>query len=171
MKKPILSEEQIAERVQKLGQQISQDYQGKELILVGVLNGAFIFMADLARAISIPVQIDFIRVASYGKSSQSSGTITLSKEVELSLQGKDVLLVEDIIDSGTTMAWLLDYFKGQQTNSVRSCTLIDKKERRQVEVEADYAGFSIDHGFLVGYGLDYAEQYRYLTGVYHLENP
>ena len=171
MKKPILSKEQIAERVQKLGQQISQDYQGKELILVGVLNGAFIFMADLARAISIPVQIDFIRVASYGKSSQSSGTITLSKEVELSLQGKDVLLVEDIIDSGTTMAWLLDYFKGQQTNSVRSCTLIDKKERRQVEVEADYAGFSIDHGFLVGYGLDYAEQYRYLTGVYHLENP
>ncbi len=169
MKKLILTPERIAARVVELGQQISIDYQGQKLLLVGVLNGAFIFMADLARALSIDVEIDFIRVASYGKSATSSGTITLSKEVELPLTDKHILLVEDIIDTGTTMAWLKGYFANKQTISVKTCTLIDKKERRQVDINADYAGFSIKDGFLVGYGLDYGEQFRHLTGVYHLD--
>lgn len=169
MKTLILSPTEIAARVTALGQQISQDYQGKPLMLVGVLNGAFIFLADLARALTIDVEIDFIRVASYGQSASSSGTIRLAKEVELDLTAKHIILVEDIIDTGSTMAWLIAYFANRPTASVRTCTLIDKKERRQVDITADYAGFTVPDGFLVGYGLDYAEQYRQLTGIYHLE--
>ena len=169
MKTLILSPEKIADRVNQLAAKISADYQDKPLLLVGVLNGAFIFMADLARALTIEVEIDFIRVASYGQSATSSGQIRLSKEVELPLANKHVLLVEDIIDTGTTMAWLVDSFRDRQAASVKTCTLIDKAERRKVDIAADYAGFSVPHGFLVGYGLDYAEQYRNLAGVYHLE--
>ena len=128
-------------------------------------------MADLARALTIDVELDFIRVASYGMSSTSSGTISLSKDVELDLGGKDVLLVEDIIDTGRTLAWLKEFFRNKGADSVRICALIDKKERRQAKVEVDYLVFIVEEGFLVGYGLDCAEQYRHLPAVYHLENP
>jgi hypoxanthine phosphoribosyltransferase len=170
-KKTVLSREEINKRVAELGREITGDYQGKKLILVGVLNGAFIFMADLARAIDLEVEIDFIRVASYGLSSTSSGQITLSKDVELDLTDKDVLLVEDIIDTGRTIAFLKKYFGRTKAGSVKICALIDKKERREVEVKTDYAGFAMSEGFLVGYGLDFAEQYRQLPEIYHLENP
>lgn len=170
-KKLILSPEEIAGRVGLLGHEISAFYQGRALVLVGVLNGAFIFMADLARSLTIDVELDFVRVASYGMSSVSSGTISLSKDVEINLSGKDVLLVEDIIDTGRTLAWLKEFFNDKGAASVRICTLIDKKERRQVDVEADFFGFEIEEGFLVGYGLDCAEQYRNLAAVYHLEDP
>lgn len=170
-KKLILSQDEIARRVADLGHEISIFYRDRPLVLVGVLNGAFIFMADLARSLSIDVEIDFIRVASYGMSSTSSGAISLSKDVELDLQGKEVLLVEDIVDTGRTLAWLKEFFHDKGATSVRICTLIDKKERRKTEVEIDFLGFAIDEGFLVGYGLDCAEQYRNLGAVYHLENP
>ncbi|PLX46739.1 MAG: hypoxanthine phosphoribosyltransferase [Desulfobulbaceae bacterium] len=170
-KKVVLSQQDIAARVAELGGEISARYEGRPLVLIGVLNGAFIFMADLARALSMEVALDFVRVASYGMSSSSSGTISLSKDVELDVSGKDVLLVEDIVDSGRTLAWLKDFFSQKGAASVRICTLIDKKERRQVAVEVDFCGFVIEQGFLVGYGLDWAERYRNLPAVYHLEDP
>lgn len=170
-KKLVLSREEIARRVAELGNEISAFYEKRPLVLIGVLNGAFIFMADLARALTIDVELDFIRVASYGMSSTSSGSISLSKDVELDLGGKDVLLVEDIIDTGRTLAWLKNFFLDKGADSVRICTLIDKKERRQIEVDADFLGFTVEQGFLVGYGLDCAEQYRNLDAVYHLETP
>jgi len=168
-RKLLLSSRQIQDRVQELGRQITQDYQGKKLVLLGVLNGAFIFTADLCRAIALDLEIDFVRAASYGTSTVSSGAIRLLKEPGLDLAGKDVLLVEDIVDTGVTMAWLRDYFRQSPARSVRICSLIDKKERRTVPVEVDYTGFDLDSGFLVGYGLDCAEQYRNLSALYSLE--
>lgn len=168
-RKLVISKEQIREKVAELADRISRDYAGQELVLIGVLNGAFIFLADLVRAVSIPHQIDFIRVASYGKSDSSSGSIRLTKDVELDLTGKHILLVEDIIDTGSTLAWLVKKFTSKKTASVRLCTLIDKKERRRSDVKIDYVGFSLEQGFLVGYGLDYAEQYRYLPEICSLE--
>lgn len=170
-KKLILSQEEIAKRVAQLGHEISSFYHNRPLVLVGVLNGAFIFMADLARALTMNVEIDFVRVASYGMSSTSSGDISLSKDVGLDLVDKDVLLVEDIVDTGRTLAWLSDFFHDKGAASVRICALIDKKERRQADVQLDFSGFAIEEGFLVGYGLDCAEQYRNLAAIYHLENP
>lgn len=170
VRKTILSKAELQRRVSELGALVSRDYAGKPLVLIGVLNGAFIFMADLVREISLPgLQVDFIRVASYGKSSESSGTITLSKDVELDLAGKHVLLVEDIVDTGRTIAWLVEAFKQKDAASVRICTLINKAERREIDLQLDYAGFDIAEGFLVGYGLDYAEDFRHLPEVAHLE--
>lgn len=165
----VLSKKQIQEKVTELAEQIDSDYSGKDLVLIGVLNGAFIFLADLVRSVSIPHQVDFIRVASYGDSDSPSGTIRLSKEVELDFQDKHILLVEDIIDTGATLTWLMEYFRDKEAASVRICTLIDKKERRQSDVSIDYVGFPLVSGFLVGYGLDYAEQYRHLPEIFTLE--
>jgi len=169
LRAPIVSTQQLQDRVQELGRQITNDYRGRQLVLLGVLNGAFIFAADLCRAIDLDLEIDFIRVTSYGASTVSSGTIRLLKEPGLELAGKDVLLVEDIVDTGTTMAWLRDHFRDSPARSVRICSLIDKKERRLVPVEVDYIGFALDRGFLVGYGLDYAEKYRNLPAIYSLD--
>ncbi|MCL1980362.1 MAG: hypoxanthine phosphoribosyltransferase [Proteobacteria bacterium] len=165
----ILSSDQIQGRVQEIGRQITRDYQNKKLVLLGVLNGAFIFAADLCRAIVLDLEVDFIRVASYGASTVSSGAIRLLQEPGIDLAGKDVLLVEDIVDTGTTMAWLRDHFRQSPARSVRVCSLIDKKERRTVPVTVDYPGFDLDRGFLVGYGLDCAEQYRNLPAIYSLK--
>jgi hypoxanthine phosphoribosyltransferase len=168
-REPVISTEQILQRVQELGRQITEEYAGKRLVLLGVLNGAFIFAADLCRAIDLDLEVDFIRVASYGAATVSSGTIRLIKEPGIDLAGKEVLLVEDIVDTGTTMAWLRDHFRTSQAQSVRICALIDKKERRKVVVDVDYVGFDLDRGFLVGYGLDYAEKYRNLKAIYSLD--
>ena len=165
----VLSSRQIRDRVAELAQQISADYADRNLVMIGVLNGAFIFLADLARAVTIPHQIDFIRVASYGQSATSSGTIRLAKDAEIDLDGRDVLLVEDIVDTGTTLAWLTEKFKEKKAASVRICSLIDKQERREREVRIDYVGFTLQQGFLVGYGLDYAEQHRSLPDIYSLQ--
>lgn len=164
----ILSQEDINARLVELGRRINQDYQGCDLVVIGVLNGAFIFMADLVRQLDLPLQLDFIRVASYGSATTSSGVIRLVKDVELDLNGRDLLLVEDIVDTGRTISWLRDHFQGQGVASVKICTLIDKVERREVAVEVDYAGFEVPEGFLVGYGLDYAEQHRHYPQVFHL---
>jgi hypoxanthine phosphoribosyltransferase len=166
----ILDREKIADRVNALGKQITADFQGKKLVLVGILNGAFIFLADLARAIELEVEIDFIRVASYGHAAESSGVVTLRKGPELDLADKHVLLVEDIVDSGITTAWLREYFAARhKTASVSICTLIDKRERRKTAVQLEYVGFELDKGFLVGYGLDYAECYRNRAEICELE--
>ena len=164
----IISRENLQKKIRELAERISADYKGKKLVMIGVLNGAFIFLADLSRAVTIPHEIDFIRVASYRNSSSSSGEITLSKDVEIDLIGKDILLVEDIVDTGTTLAWLEKQFAGKHASSLRICALIDKKERRKSDVEVNYTGFEIERGFLIGYGLDYAEQYRHLPEIYSL---
>ncbi|ADH87224.1 hypoxanthine phosphoribosyltransferase [Desulfurivibrio alkaliphilus] len=164
----LFSAQQIALRIAALGRQISADYQGRELLVVGVLNGAFIFTADLVRALSVPVTVDFIRAASYGQGSSSSGTVRLSKEVEQPLAGRHLLLVEDIVDSGRTLACLRDHLRQRGAASLRVCALIDKTERREVEVAVDYPGFVVPHGFLIGYGLDYGEQHRQYPAIYRL---
>ena len=161
----ILSRVQIYDRVSVLGRQISADYRDKELVLIGILNGAFIFLADLVRSIDLELEVDFIRVASYGDATSTTGTITLSKKPELDLAGKDILLVEDIVDTGTTLTWLLDYIATYQPASIKTCTLIDKHERRKTEVNVDYVGFMLNKGFLVGYGLDYAQKFRNLPEI------
>lgn len=160
---------QIASRVAELGQQISQDYRGRELLVIGVLNGAFIFTADLVRALTVQVVVDFVRAASYGQASTSCGQVRLGKDVELPLADRHVLLVEDIVDSGHTLARLRELFLSRRVASLRVCALIDKKERREAEVVVDYPGFSVEHGFLVGYGLDYAEQHRQYPAIRRLD--
>ncbi len=167
-KELVISKQDIKKRVQELGREISVEPL-PNLLVVGILKGAFIFAADLVRSISIPLEVDFIRVASYGANTCSSGEIRLSKDLETSVVGKNVLLVEDIIDTGKTIAWLKEHLRGRGAASIRTCTLIDKRERRVEEVEIDYYGFQLRKGFLVGYGLDYAEQYRHLPDIYHLE--
>ncbi len=166
--KLILSPEKIKERVGELGRQITADYQGKDMVVVGILKGAFIFMADLVRQIDLQFKMDFVRLQSYGAATESSGQISITKDVELSLKDKHVLVIEDIIDTGFTLKYLIEMLKLHETASVKLCCLIDKKERRKVEIDADYVGFEIARGFLVGYGLDYDEQYRQLPGIYHL---
>ncbi|MBI4774595.1 MAG: hypoxanthine phosphoribosyltransferase [Deltaproteobacteria bacterium] len=168
-KRVILSEEQIQQRVRELAEQIDRDYENKTPILVGVLNGVFRFIADLTSYLTIPAQFDFVRISSYGKSSESSGRIRLTKDVELDLTGRHVLVIEDIVDSGLTLDWLVKNLKDRGAASIKTCVLIDKPERRECAVTLDYLGFLIEEGFLVGYGLDYAEEYRYLNAIYHLE--
>lgn len=167
----ILDASVIQNRIIQLGREISRDYGVGNLLVIGVLKGAFIFMADLIRAIDVPMVIDFIQVSSYGKGASSSGEIILRSKPTIAVQDYDVLLVEDIIDSGLTGQWLIDYFVGQGARSVKICTLIDKAERRQQQVRIDYCGFFIPRGFLVGYGLDFNEQYRQLPAICHLQNP
>ncbi|MFZ5776300.1 MAG: hypoxanthine phosphoribosyltransferase [Thermodesulfobacteriota bacterium] len=167
----VLSEAEIAARVRELGAAISGDYAGRSLVVVGILNGAFIFLADLVRAIDLPIVVDFIRVASYGDATSSCGTVRCTKEVEVELAGKDVLLVEDIVDSGRTVASLIKMLARSQASSVRLCALIDKRERREVEVTVDYPGFVVEEGFLVGYGLDFAGQHRHYPAVFRIVNP
>lgn len=169
----VISQRSLEERIAQLAEQISRDYAEGELVLVAVLSGAFIFAADLCRSLGnldIDCAIDFVRVSSYGSNTSSCGTIRLVQAPSLDLTGKDVLVVEDIVDTGMTLQWLINYFHEQSAASVRLCVLIDKKERRQVPLEADYAGFTLDHGFLVGYGLDFAERYRNLPSIYTLQD-
>jgi hypoxanthine phosphoribosyltransferase len=168
-KELVIKRSALARRVKELGAAITRDYADTPLLVVGILNGAFMFMADLVREIRLDMEIDFVRAASYGMKT-ASGTLSLTKDVELDLTGRDVLIVEDIIDTGQTMAHLKKLFNGRGVSSVRFCALIDKKERREVDIVIDYIGFEVSTGFLVGYGLDCREQYRQLPEVYLLKN-
>jgi hypoxanthine phosphoribosyltransferase len=165
---PVLSRSEISQKVKGLAQRISEDYTGKELIVLGVLKGSFIFLADLIREITIPIQVDFVRLASYGSNTKSSGTIRITKEAELDIRDREVLIVEDIIDTGVTIAYLLDHLKSFSPKSVKVCVFIDKSERREVQVPIDYAGIMVEQGFLVGYGLDFDEKYRALPAIYRI---
>ena len=166
---PVLSAQEIDVLVSDLAQRISSDYHGRELVLVGVLKGAFIFLSDLVRKLTIPVKIDFVQAASYGSSATSCGQIRLAMEIGVDIKGCDILLVEDIVDTGITVGSLLDYLRSFQPRSVAVCALINKRERREREVPVAYIGRGIEKGFLVGYGLDYAEDYRHLPGIFHLK--
>jgi hypoxanthine phosphoribosyltransferase len=165
VEKSLISAEQLAERIREIGDQITVDYAGKEILMIGVLRGAVIFMADLARAIKVPVALDFMAVSSYGAGTSSSGTVRILKDLDEDVQGKHVLVVEDIIDSGLTLNYLLDNLKSRNPASIKMCTLLNKPERRKVNVHIDYNGFSIPDYFVVGYGLDYAEKYRNLPFI------
>lgn len=163
-----VSPERLNRCVDELAERINRDYQGKTLVLVGVLNGAFIFMADLVRRIDFPVKLDFVRLTSYGDKTQTSGKVRITKDVELALQGSHVLIVEDVVDSGVTLKWLLDHISSLGPESVKVCALVDKRERREVEITADYVGLTVESGFLVGYGLDFSENHRNLPGIYEV---
>ena len=168
-KKVLFSRRQIGRRVRELGRTISADYQGQELIVIGVLKGSFIFMADLIRCLDIPCTVDFIRAASYGTECISSGDVAITKDLELDITGKDVLIVEDIIDTGITLQLVADKLKKRNPRSLKVCAFIDKRHRRQVDFEADYVGFRTEDGFLVGYGLDFNEMDRFLPDIYIVE--
>ncbi len=167
-KKLVISESAIRRRIAELGRQISQDFPDGGLLAVGILKGAFIFLADLVRAIDVPLEVDFIRVASYGDRTCSSGTCTMTKDLETDPAGRHILLIEDIADTGRTLDFLTKELAGRGARSVHCCVLIDKAMRRERAVSINYAGFSVPSGFLVGYGLDHAEQYRHLPAVYEL---
>jgi len=168
-KELLFSRSDIQKRVKELGEQLSSDYAGKDPLFVGVLNGVVFFFADLMREISIPVKIDFMRAASYGSRMTSSGEIQITKDVEKPIRDRHVVLVEDIVDTGNTLAFVLKQMNEKDPASLKVCALMDKVERRQEEVTIDYAGFTIDSGFVVGYGLDYNEEYRNLPEIYVLK--
>ncbi len=165
----LYSRDEIARRVQELAAAINADYAGRELVLVGILRGAFVFLADLIRNLSIPVTVDFIGAASYGCRTETSGEVTITKDLQVPITGRDVLLVEDIEDTGITLQSIRDVLRVRDPRSIRLCALIDKKERRLADVKVDYVGFEVSRGFIVGYGIDYAEQYRWLPEIYRLE--
>lgn len=164
---PVFTPEAIADRVAALGRDISREYQGKDLLVVGVLKGAFMFLADLVRHVSVPARVDFVRLASYG-SKDSPGELRFLQDLEEPCCGRHVLVVEDIVDTGHSMDMLLQVLGSRGAASVKLCALIDKAERRQAQVTVDFSGFTLAKGFLVGYGLDFAEDYRCLPGVYEL---
>jgi hypoxanthine phosphoribosyltransferase len=164
--KLLFSREEIAETVARMAREISVDYAGKKLVLVGVLKGAFVFLADLARELTIPAAIEFVRIASYGAKKESCGKITVTKDVEISLEGKDVLVVEDIVDTGLSLTFLMDHLRQHHPASLRLCALVDKKARREVEIKVDYTGFAMADGFIVGYGIDFNEHYRALPEIF-----
>jgi hypoxanthine phosphoribosyltransferase len=168
-KELLISREQISERVRNLAGQISHDYQGKEPLLIGILKGSVFFFADLVRELSVPVNIDFLRAASYGSEMESSGKIRITKDVESQVDGKPVILVEDIVDTGLTLTHLVKTIEAKNPESIKICALIDKLERREKAVCVDYCGFQIEKGFIVGYGLDYDERYRQLPEIYILK--
>jgi len=161
----LISEEEIDARVSEIAREISGDFSGQELLLVGILKGAVIFMADLARKISIPVTMDFMSVSSYGSSTKSSGAVQIIKDLEVDIEDKNLVVVEDIVDSGLTLKYLLENLWARGPAGVKICALLDKPEARQVEVPIDYRGFTIPNQFAVGYGLDYDQKYRNLPYV------
>lgn len=157
----LLSEEQIHEIVSRLGRQISEDYKDKKLLMVSVLKGSVVFMADLMRAITIPCEIDFMAVSSYGSGTESSGEVKIIKDLDRPIEGYDLLLVEDILDSGKTLHYISEMLRARKPASIKICTFLDKPERRMIKsLKADYAGTEVPDEFVVGYGLDYAEKYR-----------
>ena len=161
----MISEAEVTKRIEEMGHEISEDYAGKQIHLICILKGGVFFMCELAKRISVPVSMDFMSVGSYGDGTTSSGVVRIVKDLDESLEGKDVLVVEDIVDSGRTLSYLLEMLKDRGPKSVRLCTLLDKPERRVVDVHVDYTCFQIPDEFVVGYGLDYDQRYRNLPYI------
>lgn len=161
----MITEEEIKLKVEELAKKIEEDFKGEELLVVGILKGASVFVADLIRKINLDVNIDFMSVSSYGNSTESSGVVKILKDLDVNIKGKNVLIVEDIIDSGLTLSNLVDTLETRNPKSLKLCTLLDKPERRKVNIDVDYVGFVIEDKFIVGYGIDYAEKYRNLPYI------
>ncbi|WP_422659031.1 hypoxanthine phosphoribosyltransferase [Paenibacillus sp. EC2-1] len=161
----LISEEEIHAKVKELGEKLSAEYAGRDPLVICVLKGAFIFMADLVKNITVPMELDFMAVSSYGASTKSSGVVKIIKDLDVSVEGRDVLIVEDIIDSGLTLSYLIELLENRNAKSVAVVTLFDKPARRTVDLEANYTGFVLPDEFVVGYGLDYAEHYRNLPYI------
>jgi hypoxanthine phosphoribosyltransferase len=161
----MISEEELAKRVKELGKQLTEEYRGKDLLVVGILKGCMLFLSDLVRTIDLPLTMDFMVVSSYGTATKSSGVVRIIKDLEREIEGKDVLIVEDIVDTGLTLSYLIENLKTRNPKSVKVCSLLDKPDRRKAQVDIEYVGFKIADEFVVGYGLDYAEVYRNLPFV------
>ncbi len=161
----LISQEELSARTVELGKQLSKDYEGKEIHMICVLKGGVMFMSDLSKEISVPVSMDFMAVSSYGNETSSSGIVKIVKDLDEAIEGKDVLIVEDIIDSGRTLSYLVQILNDRKPNSIKICTLLDKPDRRVVEVDVDYVGFEIPDLFVLGYGLDYEQFYRNLPYI------
>lgn len=165
VEKILFTEEELKKRIAELGEEITRDYEGKAPVLASVLRGSYIFMADLSRQIKLPVTIDFMAVSSYGSGTTSSGQVEIKKDLSDSIEGKDLIIVEDILDSGNTLFYLRDILRARKPASVKICTLLDKPDRRTRPIVSDYTGFTIPDAFVVGYGLDYDEKYRNLPYI------
>ncbi len=163
--KVLISEEEIKRRVKELGKQITEDYAGKDIVVVSVLKGSVMFMADLLREIDVHTEIDFMVCSSYGSGVVSTGAVKMLKDIFLPIEGRDVIIVEDILDTGKTLHYIKDYLWARKPNSIQICTLLDKPERRQADINADYIGFVVPDEFVIGYGLDYDEHYRNLPYI------
>jgi hypoxanthine phosphoribosyltransferase len=168
--KILISHKEIAEAVNRLAREIERDYQGKQPLLIGVLKGSFVFMADLIRQLDLPLELDFVRLASYGAGRESSGKVRLVQQPRTPIDNRDVLVVEDIVDTGVTTSFLLHYLKKKKPASLKLCALTDKPSRRRVRVPIDYLGFTVPNKFIVGYGLDCDEKYRHLPDIYTQED-
>jgi hypoxanthine phosphoribosyltransferase len=168
--KILISRDEIAKAVDRLASEIKRDYQGKQLLLIGVLKGSFMFMADLIRQLDLPLELDFIGLSSYGAARESSGRVRVVQGVKTSIKGRDILVIEDIVDTGITISFLLDYLKKKQPASLKLCTLTDKPSRRRAPVSIDYLGFTVPNKFIVGYGLDCDQRFRNLPDIYALED-
>lgn len=165
----MIGKEELQERVQQLGAQISKDYHGESILAICILKGAVLFMSDLGRAINTECKMDFMAVSSYGGSTKSSGVVRIIKDLDGSIEGENLLIIEDIIDSGLTLSYLKEVLQGRKPKSIRICTLLDKPERRVADIVPDYIGFTIENKFIVGYGLDYDQKYRNLPYISYLE--
>ncbi len=169
VKDVLFDEAALAAKVKALGEQITKDYHGEDLLVIGILKGANVFMGDLIRKIDLPIQIDFMAVSSYGHSTQSSGVVKINKDLDCEVEGRNVLIVEDIVDTGLTLKYLAENLHSRGLKSLKICALLDKPERRKTEIKIDYKGFDIPDVFIVGYGIDYAEKYRNLPFVASLK--
>jgi hypoxanthine phosphoribosyltransferase len=165
VEKILISNEEIASRIKELGAQISEEYRGKDLMLIGVLKGSVLFMADLIREIKIHCTMDFMAVSSYGGGTESTGVVRILKDLDSNIANRNILIVEDIIDTGTTLKYLIENLRSRKPESIKICCLLDKPDRRKVKLDIDYTGFAIPDAFVIGYGLDYAERYRNLPFI------
>lgn len=168
--KVLISREEIGKAVARLASEIKRDYQGKRPLLIGVLKGSFVFMADLIRQLDLPLEIDFIGLSSYGAAKETSGKVRVVQPLKTAIKGRDVLVIEDIVDTGITISFLLDYLRKKKPASLKLCSLTDKPSRRQVPISIDYLGFTVPNKFIVGYGLDFDEEFRYLPDICFVED-
>lgn len=168
--KVLITREEIGKAVTRLASEIKRDYQGKRPLLIGVLKGSFVFMADLIRQLDLPLEIDFIGLSSYGAAKETSGKVRVVQPLKTAIKGRDVLVIEDIVDTGITISFLLDYLRKKKPASLKLCSLTDKPSRRQVPISIDYLGFTVPNKFIVGYGLDFDEEFRYLPDICFVED-
>jgi len=166
----IISEEDIREKIKELGKKISEDYKGKKILVVSLLKGSFVFTSDLVRAIEVPVQIEFMTTSSYGHNEESSGNVNILSDLKAEIEGRDVLIVDDIMDTGLTMKSIIEHLKVKNPNSIKSCVMLDKPDRREADITPDYIGYSIPDIFIAGYGLNYGDYYRNIPYIFVFED-